>query len=106
MTNLEPNSSNVSQGRKWEKLQHFINALPDIRNIIFILVAVGAILVVLEHFEGIQQNLSCLAPKSPLEPLLLVVGMLGLTAVGVTFTPAAVFGLLIWLIVKAGYFCN
>jgi hypothetical protein len=79
-----------------------------------ILTGIAKILSVIGSFAGIYlvfhffvqpvigpiEDLSCILPHSPWEMLLGVGGMIGLTALGLPFAPATVFGLATWAIIK------
>jgi hypothetical protein len=76
----------------------------DIRNIVLIIVGVIASVFILvpliTNFTDIIHNIKCLVPDNPVEILLGIFGIIGLTIIGFAFVPATVLGLGIWSVIK------
>ena len=102
MNNLEPESYDVSQVNKWQK---FLSVLPDIRNLLFVIISIVAFIGIMWTVQR-GSELTCLMPQSSVELLLPVLGLVGITAIGTPFTPAVLAVMLFWAIIKSAFFCH
>lgn len=89
-----PENESIQPARSWYLIftdsAKFLLILGIVSGVVWIAVIIG---------PDIDQ-LQCLFPHSPWEILLGMGGMIGLTALGLPFAPATVFGLATWAIIK------
>lgn len=89
-----PENESIQPARSWYLI------FTDIAKILLV---IGILTVIYLIFQAVIPPIGvfrCIFPHSPWEMLLGVGGMIGLTALGLPFAPATVFGLAIWAIIK------